>query len=54
MSFVDDVDIYVDNTPKKTSRTYAALIIEPLIEIDKQKQLITKFNKYLEEHIKKI
>ena len=53
LSFVDDKDIYIDDTPNQTARTYATLIIEPKIEKDKQKQLITKFNKYLEEHRKK-
>ena len=53
LSFVEDKDIYVDDTPNQTARTYATLIIEPKIEKDKQKQLITKFNKYLEEHRKK-
>ena len=53
LSFVEDKHIYVDNTPNQTARTYATLIIEPRIEEDKQKQLIIKFNKYLEEHRKK-
>ena len=53
LSFVEDTDIYVDDTPNQTARTYATLIIEPKIEKDKQKQLIIKFNKYLEEHRKK-
>jgi hypothetical protein len=53
LSFVEDKDIYIDNTPNQTARTYATLIIEPKIEKDTQKQLITKFNKYLEEHRKK-
>jgi len=49
-SFVNDKDVYIDNTPNQTARTYATLIIEPSIDIDKQKKLITKFNEYLEEH----
>ena len=49
LSFVEDKDIYIDNTPNQTARTYATLIIEPKIEINKQKQLIIKFNKYLKE-----
>jgi hypothetical protein len=53
LSFVEDKDIYIDETPNQTARTYATLIIEPQIDKDKQKQLITKFNKYLEEHRKK-
>tara|TARA_X000000368_G_scaffold235906_1_gene186366 strand:+ start:354 stop:1433 length:1080 start_codon:yes stop_codon:yes gene_type:complete len=53
LSYVEDNDIYIDNTPKLSARTYATLIIEPKIEKDKQKQLITKFNKYLKEHREK-
>ena len=53
LSFVEDNDIYIDDTPNQTARTYATLIIEPKIDKDKQKQLITKFNKFLEEHRKK-
>ena len=53
LSFVKDEDIYIDNTPNQTARTYATLIIEPEIDKDKQIQLVLKFNKYLEEHRKK-
>ena len=49
LSFVEDKDIYIDDTPNQTARTYATLIIEPKIEKDKQKQLIIKFNTYLKE-----
>ena len=49
LSFVNDKDIYIDNTPNQSARTYATLIIEPQIDIDKQLQLISEFNKYLEE-----
>lgn len=53
LSFVDDDHIYIDETPNQTARTYATLIIEPRIENDKQRQLITKFNNYLNNHRKK-
>ncbi len=53
LSYVENKDIYIDDTPKQTSRTYATLIIEPIIDKDKQKKLIKKFNKYLEKHRKK-
>lgn len=53
LSFVDNEHVYIDETPNQTARTYATLIIEPVIETDKQKQLITKFNKYLNNHRKK-
>ena len=50
LSFVEDKDIYIDNTPNQTARTYATLIIEPIIDKDTQQKLIIKFNKYLEEY----
>lgn len=53
LSFVEDKDIYIDTTPNQTARTYASLIIKPAIDTIKQKQLITKFNNYLNEHRKK-
>ena len=53
LSFVEDNDIYIDDTPNQTARTYATLIIEPKIDKDKQQQLIIKFNNYLNEHRKK-
>jgi len=53
LSLVEDKDIYIDDTPNHTARTYATLIIEPKINKDKQKQLVIKFNKYLEDHRKK-
>jgi hypothetical protein len=52
LSFVEDKDIYIDDTPNQTARTYATLIIEPKIDKSKQKQLIIKFNKYLEKYRK--
>lgn len=53
LSFVNDKDIYIDDTPNQTARTYATLVIEPKINQEKQKQLVSKFNKYLGEHRKK-
>jgi hypothetical protein len=50
LSFVSNKNIYIDDTSNQTARTYASLIIEPSISIDKQKELILKFNKYLEEY----
>ena len=49
LSFVDNDKVYIDNTPNQTARTYATLIIEPAINIEKQKELVNKFNKFLEE-----
>ena len=50
LSFVSDKDIYIDDTPNQTARTYASLIIEPKINKQKQKELIIKFNKFLLEY----
>lgn len=47
--YVDDKDIYIDNTLNQSSRTYATLIIEPKINKDLQLILIDRFNKYLNE-----
>lgn len=50
LSLTNDKDIYIDNTLNQSSRTYATLIIEPSITIEQQKDLILKFNNYLEEY----
>jgi hypothetical protein len=50
LSIVNDENIYIDETPNQTARTYASLIIEPSIKKKKQKKLVKKFNKYLEEY----
>ena len=50
LSYVDDKDIYIDSTPNQTARTYATLIIEPKIDKDKQKELVSKFNNFLDEY----
>ena len=44
LSFVDDKNIYIDETPNQSARTYASLIIEPSINVIKQQQLIYTFN----------
>jgi len=53
LSYVNDVDIYIDETPNLTARTYATLIITPKIDDEKQKQLAKKFNKFLDKLRKK-
>lgn len=53
LSFVKDEDIYIDNTPNQSARTYATLIIEPQIDVEKQKIVVNKFNEFLENHRKK-
>jgi hypothetical protein len=53
LSYVSDKDIYIDETPNQTARTYATLIIEPPIDETIQKELVEKFNNYLNNHRKK-
>ena len=49
ISYVSSDDLYIDNTPNLSSRTYATLIITPDIDDDKQKKLVNKFNTYLKK-----
>lgn len=50
LTIVSNEAIYIDETPNQTARTYATLIIEPKIDLDKQKILADKFNSFLESH----
>ena len=47
--YTDNIDKYIDNTSNLSSRSYAILIIQPLLSIEKQKELIEKFNIYIKE-----
>ena len=49
ISYVSSDDLYIDNTPNLSSRTYATLIITPDIDDEKQKKLVNKFNTYLKK-----
>lgn len=48
MVSAETVQKYTDNTPGLTNRTYAILVIEPAIGLDKQKELVFAFNKFLD------
>ena len=51
LSFIDnDKDIYIDETPNLSARTYATLIIEPKISKDKQKEIIYKVNNFINDY----
>ena len=50
LSIVSNEDVYIDDTPNQTARTYATLIIEPKIDLDKQKKIVEEFNKFLDIH----
>lgn len=49
LSYVDDDNIYIDETPNLSSRTYATLVIEPKLTTSNQKMLVEKFNTFLNE-----
>ncbi len=49
LSLVECKDLYIDETPNLTSRTYASLIIKPKIDIERQEQLVYQFNTFLEQ-----
>ena len=46
LKIVNNNEIYIDNTQKLTARSYATLIIEPFIDLNKQK-LVEEFNKFI-------
>ena len=47
LSWVSNENIYIDNTPKLSARSYATLIIEPKLNEQEQKKLISDFNNYM-------
>jgi hypothetical protein len=49
LTMVSDKDIYYDNTPNKSARTYASLVITPELSIMQQEDLVRRFNKYFNE-----
>ena len=53
LNIVSDDELYIDNTPNQTSRTYASLIIEPKITNKQQKILVDRFNAFLGKYRKK-
>lgn len=53
LSIVSSDDLYIDETPNLSSRTYASLIITPSINDAKQKKLVEKFNSFLADNRKR-
>jgi hypothetical protein len=47
LKIVGDEDIFYDETPNKSARTYATLVITPELSLHEQEVLVAKFNKYL-------
>ena len=53
LSIVSNDELYIDETPNLSSRTYASLIITPSIDNEKQKKLVDKFNSFLADYRKR-
>ncbi len=49
LEIVDDKKKFIDKTENLSARSYASLVITPNIDIEKQKELVEKFNIYLDE-----
>jgi len=49
MKIVQDDEIYVDQTPNQSSRTYATLMIEPNLTMEQQENVVNRFNQFLNE-----
>ena len=52
LSIVDDLtkEKHIDRSPNLTARSYAILVIEPMITAEEQSVLVNKFNTYLNEY----
>ena len=53
LSMVEEKQIYIDKTPNLSARSYASLVIQPKLFLDQQKEIVSKFNSFLEENRKK-
>lgn len=53
MRIVSDDDMFYDDTPRQSARTYATLIITPIITLPKQEKLVADFNQYIQQHREK-
>lgn len=47
LKIVEDKDVFIDETPNKSARTYATLVIKPELSLENQKNLVEDFNQYL-------
>ena len=54
-SIIETINIekYIDKTPKLSARSYAIIVIEPEISLEKQKDLVIKFNDFLNNYREK-
>lgn len=48
LKYVNDDELFIDNTPKLSARSYATLVINPKLNKEQQEKLVNNFNKYLE------
>lgn len=46
---IQEEDLYIDNTPRQSARTYATLVIKSAISVENQAELTVKFNTFLNE-----
>lgn len=53
LKIIDDNSKFIDNTNKLSARSYATLVIIPEISLNKQHELVKKFNKYITEQREK-
>lgn len=53
LTLVTDDEIFYDETPNKSARTYATLVITPELSMTQQEELVEQFNGYLEQMRKK-
>lgn len=50
LSVVSDDNIYTDNTPNLSARSYATLVVEPPLSMTQQQDLADKFNTFLNKY----
>ncbi len=53
LSLVSDEECYVDDTKNLSARSYATLVIEPVLQKEKQEQLCEHFNKFIKYYREK-
>lgn len=47
LKLVDDTDVYFDETPNKSARTYATLCVTPQLSMAQQRVLVERFNEFM-------
>jgi hypothetical protein len=47
LKIVEDKELFYDNTPNKSARTYATLVITPELSMTQQEDLVRNFNNFL-------